>query len=165
MNDEVNPGAAAPAAAAAPRRAKTPPRILIVEDDAAIREINARVLARSGYEVDAAEDGARAWDILQSKQYDLVVTDNHMPKVTGIELIRKLHEARNVTPVIMATGALPQEELERQPWLQPAALLIKPYTFSELLGTVGRVLSAVSNVPILDSVGQSCGGHGPPLQG
>jgi two-component system OmpR family response regulator len=120
-------------------------RILVVEDDEDIRRINAEVLAHSGYHVDAAEDGAAAWDTLQRNRYDLLVTDNDMPKVSGVELLHKLHAAHIALPVIMATGKMPEEEFTQYPWLQPAAMLIKPYSFHELLGAVRQVLRATAS--------------------
>jgi DNA-binding response OmpR family regulator len=63
-----------------------------------------------------------------------------MPKVSGVDLLKKLRAARMVLPVIMATGTLPKEELARYPWLQPAATLLKPYTSEDMLRTVKRVL-------------------------
>jgi DNA-binding response OmpR family regulator len=124
-----------------------------VEDDGVIRRLNTEVLAHSGYHVDAAEDGAAAWDTLQRNQYDLMVTDNDMPKVSGVELLHKLHAAHVALPVILATGKLPEEEFLLCPWLQPAALLIKPYSFHQLLGTVRNVLFAA---------GPACGRVAPP---
>jgi DNA-binding response OmpR family regulator len=117
-----------------------PHRILVVEDDLTICRLNAGVLRDSGYHVDAAEDGAVAWDTLQRTSYDLMVTDNDMPNVSGVELLHKLHAAHMVLPVIMATGTLPAGEFTRHPWLHPAAVLLKPYSFKELLGTVQQVL-------------------------
>jgi DNA-binding response OmpR family regulator len=114
----------------------------VVEDDEVIRNLNAEVLADSGYQVDAAEDGAAAWDSLQRARYDVLVTDNDMPKVSGFELLHKLRAAHIALPVILATGTLPEEEFLFSPWLQPAALLLKPYSFHELLGTVRNVLRA-----------------------
>jgi DNA-binding response OmpR family regulator len=129
------------ARAALPRPSKPPPcRILVVEDDKDIRQLNTEALTQCGYHVDAAEDGAAAWNTLQSTGYDLMVTDNEMPKVTGVDLLKKLHAAHLALPVIMATGALPVDEFARHPWLQPAAMLIKPYTLDELVGTVRQVL-------------------------
>jgi len=120
-------------------------RILVVEDDALICQLNTEVLTYSGYQVDAAEDGAAAWDALQRNSYDLVVTDNEMPKVTGVELIKKLQDARMNLPVIMATGKLPDEEFAHYPCLQPAVTLLKPYTFDELLNAVKAVLRATAD--------------------
>jgi DNA-binding response OmpR family regulator len=119
-------------------------RILVVEDDAAIRRVNTEVLAYSGYHVDAAEDGAAAWDALRLNNYDLMVTDNDMPRVTGVELIQKIHAAHMALPVIMATGAIPDEEFTRHRLPLPAVILLKPYTFDELLAAVKAVLRAAS---------------------
>jgi DNA-binding response OmpR family regulator len=98
------------------------------------------VLIRSGYQVDIAEDGEAGREALQAKNYDLLITDNNMPKVSGVELIKKLHAEDATLPVIMASGAIPTEELNRHSWLQLAATLLKPFTIEELLGTVKRVL-------------------------
>ena len=125
-------------------------RILVVEDDAAIRRVNTEILTYSGYQVDAAEDGAAAWDALQLNNYDLVVTDNDMPKVTGVELIQKLQAARMTLPVIMATGAPPKEVFTHYGVLPPAIMLLKPYTFNELVTAVKAALRAAS-----DSLGES----------
>ena len=115
-------------------------RILVVDDDRLVRRHIAEMLIHSGYHVDAAEDGAVAWDMLQLHRYDLLVTDNQMPKVSGVELLKKLHSVRMTLPVIMATGSLPEVEFTRYPWLQPAATLLKPFTGDELLRTVEKVL-------------------------
>jgi two-component system alkaline phosphatase synthesis response regulator PhoP len=131
---------------AAPSRQPNPrPRILVVEGDSLIRKLNRAALTECGYHVDIAEDGAAAWAALQLNSYDLMITDNGMPKVSGIDLLKKLHAAHMALPVIMATGSLPQEEFAQSPWLHPAATLLKPYTLAELLGTVKDVLQAAAN--------------------
>jgi len=71
-----------------------------------------------------------------------------MPKVTGVELLKKLRAARMALPVIMATGILPTEEFTRYPWLQPEATLIKPYTANELLAKVRNVLHGIDTTHI-----------------
>jgi DNA-binding response OmpR family regulator len=124
-----------------------PCRILLVDDEPHIRQLNTGALIHSGYHVDAAEDGAAAWEALGADSYDLMITDNNMPRLTGVELLKKLHATRMVLPVIMATGELPTEEFTRYPWLQPAATLLKPYTTAELLGTVKKVLRATDSAP------------------
>ena len=117
-----------------------PCRILLVEDEPHIRQLNTGALIHSGYHVDVAEDGAAAWEALDADSYDLMITDNNMPRLTGIDLLKKLYAHRMALPVIMATGELPTEEFTQYPWLQPAATLLKPYTIAELLGTVKKVL-------------------------
>ncbi len=126
-----------------PRAQTSPPeRLLVVDDDECIRRLNATALLRSGYEVDMAADGADAWDALQSCGYDLIITDHIMPKLTGLELIKKMQAARLALPVIMASGSLPLDEFDRAPWLKPAALLVKPYMMNTLVQTVKSVLRA-----------------------
>ena len=142
MTDKYIAQADGPASASLQREPQPRQHILVVEDDPAIRRLNAEVLFHSGYQVDAAEDGAAAWDALQLNNYDLMVTDNDMPKVTGVELIQKLQAARMDLPVIMATGTRPDEQIDCCGTLQPALVLLKPYTFDELLEAVKAVLCA-----------------------
>jgi CheY-like chemotaxis protein len=119
-------------------------RILLVEDDESIRQLTTEILVRSGYEVDVAFDGEAGWEAVQAKRYDLLITDNFMPKVTGIEMVKKLHAAQIQLPVIMATALFPQDEFTRNPWLQAIPTLLKPFKNAELLSTVKKVLR-VSN--------------------
>jgi DNA-binding response OmpR family regulator len=129
-----------PASTALQPQTNPPDHILVAEDDVFFRRLNTQVLKRSGYEVDAAADGAAAWQALNTDAYDLLITDNKMPKLSGVELLKKLRAARMALPVIMATETLPKEEFTRYPWLQPAATLLKPYSGEEMLRTVRKVL-------------------------
>jgi len=140
--DQIRPACEPAERDGAPLQSQTSPpyRILVVEDDSSIRQLNSRALKRSGYEVDAAEDGAAGWEALNTDSYDLLITDNVMPRVTGVELLKKLRFCRMALPVIMATGSLPEAEFTRYPWLRPAAALLKPYTIAEMLRTVKKVL-------------------------
>jgi DNA-binding response OmpR family regulator len=137
-------GAGAETWVAAPlqREPNLPQRILVVDGDPLIRQVNSEVLIYSGYHVDAADDGAAAWDALRVNNYDLLITDNDLPRVTGVELLKKVHATRMAVPVVLATGTLPVQEFARYPWLEPAAVLLKPYSFDELLETVEKVLRA-----------------------
>jgi CheY-like chemotaxis protein len=132
--------AATPAGAGPDARPSRPHRILVAEDEPTILELNTRALLGAGYQVDAAKDGAAAWDALQLNHYDLLVTDNSMPKISGVELLHKMHDADMALPVIMATGIAPRDEFDLYPWIRPAAMLCKPYSSSELLGTVKNLL-------------------------
>jgi two-component system chemotaxis response regulator CheY len=114
-----------------------------VDDNGDVRRLNAQVLTGSGYQVHAVENVAVAWDTLQVTSFDLVITDNNMPKVPGIELLRMLRASRIPIPVILATGPMPADELNRHPRLRPTATLLKPYIGEELLETVKQVLCAM----------------------
>jgi CheY-like chemotaxis protein len=76
------------------RQSNSRQRILVVEDERDLRQITAEGLTDAGYQVDVAEDGATAWTALQIYQYDLLFTDQFMPKVSGVELLKKIHAAR-----------------------------------------------------------------------
>src|ERR1700733_1124960 len=103
---------------------KNPPRrVLVVDDEADRRQLSVDILVNAKFEVEAAVDGADGWEALRAKHFDLVITDNKMPRMTGLELIEKLRYTRLPLPVIMATSQLPTLEFERKPWLLPDATL------------------------------------------
>jgi len=120
--------------------ADSPFRILIVDDDSESRQFSVNLLIASGYDVDGVNDGAAGWEALQTYDYDLVITDNHMPRMTGLEMIEKLNSARMAVLIIMATGNLPLDEFARRPWLKPDAMLQKPFFYDDLLAMVRNVL-------------------------
>jgi DNA-binding response OmpR family regulator len=115
-------------------------RILVVEDDRNIRHSNAMVLHRAGYYVDTAGDGASGWGALKASRYDVLITDNNMPRVTGMKLIKKLRSEEMPLSVILASGTAPAEDREQNPWLKLDAVLMKPYTAVAILDTVKEVL-------------------------
>jgi DNA-binding response OmpR family regulator len=130
-------------------------RILVVDDDDDIRRFNAEALTGSGYHVDTAVDGAEGWEALAGSCYDLMITDNNMPKLSGIELIKKLKAARIAVPVILASGVEHTEVAE----LHLAATLSKPFTLDELLGTVKKVLDKAGS-----GEWQAPASNGPPAE-
>jgi DNA-binding NtrC family response regulator len=127
------------------REPNLPQRVLVVDGDPLIRQVNSEVLIYSGYHVDAADDGVAAWEALRVNNYDLLITDNDLPQVTGVDLLKKVHATRMAMPVVLATGTLPVQEFAQCPWLEPAAVLLKPYSFDELLETVQKVLPATTS--------------------
>jgi CheY-like chemotaxis protein len=136
-----------PSSAPPPSQRKPPHCILVVDDDDVSRYFSTATLIRSGFEVDVAADGAAGWEVLQAKHYDLLITDNSMPKVTGIEIVEMLHTAQMDVPVILVTGLLPAHEFSRHPWLRTVDMLIKPFTSKDLLATVNKVLGASDSAP------------------
>jgi DNA-binding response OmpR family regulator len=112
----------------------------VVDDDNDMRQLSVDMLVDAGHDVDAAKDGAAGWEALQAKQFDLVITDNKMPSMTGMEMIEKLRDADMPLPVIMATKFLPVDEFHRKPWLKPDATLERPFSNDELLAVVKSIL-------------------------
>jgi DNA-binding NtrC family response regulator len=120
-------------------------RILVVDDDSETRRRYGFVLAPAGYHVDGAADGAAGWTALQTNHYHLLITEQEMPHLTGMELIKKLRAARMALPVVMAARRLPVEELAEDPSLQLAAMLSKPFLAQALLDTVKTVLGVTES--------------------
>jgi len=126
-------------------RASQPHRILVVEQDPFLLHLSAEVLIQHGYEVNATEDAAAAWKELQAINYNLLITDYKLPKVTGLGLIKKLHAARLALPVVLVAEKIPTLQLAKFRWLQPAVTLLKPIAADTLLDTVKNVLRATSS--------------------
>ena len=122
-----------------------PLHILVVDDDSYICELNAEVLRRHGYEVNIARDGEAGWEELQTNCYHLLITENDLPGLTGVGLVKKLRSACMPLPVVMIIGTLPNWESPQYSWLLKANKLLKPYGFDELLGMVTKVLDETAS--------------------
>jgi DNA-binding response OmpR family regulator len=115
-------------------------RILVADDYEDARQIISNTLARAGFEVDTAADGEAAWEALQHEHYDLLVTDNEMPRLAGIQLIERIRDAGMSLPIIMVSGSLSEEDMRDHAQLRIAAVLAKPFDFWEFLNAVGKAL-------------------------
>jgi DNA-binding response OmpR family regulator len=118
-------------------------RILVVEDEPDIRQLDSEVLIKSGYQVDTAENGVAAMQTLNADHYDLVIVEEEMAMMPGLELVKEMRSEEIMVPVILVLGTMPKEELKMNPWPQIQATLLKPYTVTELFRTVKEVLLAV----------------------
>jgi DNA-binding NtrC family response regulator len=116
--------------------------ILVVDDDTGIRQLGTEVLIRHGYQVDAAKDHTAGWKALQTHTYDLLITDLDMPRLSGLKLVKKLRDARLAVPVILASGTMTPQELNRNPWFHLSGALLKPVSPDQLLQTVQAALHA-----------------------
>jgi two-component system, OmpR family, alkaline phosphatase synthesis response regulator PhoP len=119
-----------------PNRGHESNRVLVVDDEPEICRLNSDLLMDLDFDVDVAGDGLAAWKLLERNEYSLMITDNLMPRMSGVELLKKLHVSRRFVPTIMATGTMPDEQVTCQPWFQVVTTLIKPYTLEELLTAV-----------------------------
>ncbi|HEU5162140.1 MAG TPA: ATP-binding protein, partial [Thermoanaerobaculia bacterium] len=117
--------------------------ILLVEDDAALREMSAELLRRLGYEVLVADNGASALKLFEDRgqlAIDLLFTDVVMPLVGGTELADRIHASHPATRTLF-TSAYPANAINHQRLVSPdAALLPKPFTPRELALKVREVL-------------------------
>lgn len=142
MRDVQIPPAHEPARPWLRSHTNPPHRILVVDKDSDLRLLYADALARPEYSVSSAEDGAVAWETLKRNRYDLLITEHDLLTLTGLELIRRVRAAHLVLPIVMAAERMPVYELVRDPSLQLAATLVKPFTVDALRETVGQVLRA-----------------------
>lgn len=80
-------------------------RILVVDDSVTVREVERKLLENAGYEVELAVDGAEGWNLLASRAYDLLLTDVDMPRMNGIELVKKVRGDRRLEslPIIIVS--------------------------------------------------------------
>ena len=79
-------------------------RILVVDDERDLRLAFRRMLERENYDVEVAESGQEALDLLQKNSYDLLLTDVSMASVDGLELLATLRERNDQTPAVVISG-------------------------------------------------------------
>ena len=124
------------------------PTILVIEDEEAQRLILQHNLEEAGYEVICAEDGEIGWELITDYRPDLIVLDWMMPKLSGLELCRRIKSSAKTknTPIIMLSAR--SEEVDRIRGLDIGAddYVSKPYSIKELLarikGQIRRVRGA-----------------------
>ncbi|MCX7693374.1 two-component system response regulator OmpR [Tepidimonas taiwanensis] len=117
-----------------------PDRIVIVDDDARIRELLHRYLSQEGFEVLLAENGQRLDRLLMRETVDLIVLDLMLPGEDGLSICRRLRAAGDATPIIMLTAK--GEDVDRIVGLELGAddYLPKPFNPRELLARIHAVL-------------------------
>jgi two-component system response regulator MprA len=123
-----------------PRPAGGAQRILVVDDEPAVRQALERALALERYAVTLAADGAEALSLLRAQEYDAIVLDVLMPRMGGLELCRRLREAGDRTPVLMLTARDGIDD--RVAGLDAGAddYLVKPFALRELMARVRALL-------------------------
>ena len=133
-----------------PERISEPVRtVLVVDDDAMVRDLEAQVLRLQGYQVLEAESAAEALLLAgQAGVVHLLITDYAMPEVDGLELSRRFRAVHPKTPVLMVSGSLPLLHVRSKPELERFEFLAKPFQFHELLHKVRRLLDETAPLPI-----------------
>jgi DNA-binding response OmpR family regulator len=124
-------------------------RVLIAEDDEALRSVLTRGLTENGYVVDAVGDGEAALSYLASYEYEVVILDWRMPKLNGFEALKAMRARRLPVRVLMLTAM--DRSADRIAGLDGGAddYLVKPFDFGELLArlrALQRRPSAVTGV-------------------
>lgn len=124
-------------------------RIILCDDEIHILRAAEFKLKKAGYEVELACDGEECWHMIQKQAPDLVITDCQMPRMTGLELIRRMRDNPQTAdiPVFILTAKgyeLSGETMYRE--LQVARVISKPFSPRELLQDVNTILQEVVEI-------------------
>jgi CheY-like chemotaxis protein len=122
---------------------RTRPLVLIVEDDAALRQMYASTLTQAEFDVIGAHNGLQAAEKARDLRPDIIITDLGLPGIDGYELCRRMRQDPTLShvPLVAITGRyLAQPDVARAQLLGCSAVLIKPVTDEALVSELRRVL-------------------------
>lgn len=115
-------------------------KILVVDDEEALRTVLSAELEGEGYQVNTAADGDEAIKIIGTQQFHLILLDIKMPNVDGFEVLKFVKQHQPSTKVIMLTGFADLKNAIESKKLGAEDFVSKPYDLVDLLTTVERVL-------------------------
>ena len=116
------------------------PRILVVDDEASIRDLLAKTLALAEYDVDVSPDGRSALERMRLYPYDLLIADLKMPGMDGLTVIREAKRYKADLPVIIITGFSTESSAIEAVNLGVAGYLTKPFRVPQVLAAAARAL-------------------------
>jgi len=116
-------------------------KILVVDDEDALRTVLSAELEGEGYQVTTAADGQEAIKVLNTSAFDLILLDIKMPNVDGFEVLKFVKDKHPKTKVVMLTGFADLKNAIESKKLGAEDFVSKPYDLVDLLTTVERVLT------------------------
>ncbi|MFM7480222.1 MAG: response regulator [Planctomycetota bacterium] len=123
-------------------------RVLVVEDSLTVREVERQMLTRAGYEVDVAVDGLDGWNALQRSTYDLVLSDVDMPRMNGLDLVRRIRSDRRLAQMPIVMVSYKDREEDRRAGLEAGAtayLTKAAFHDRTLLDTVADLIASTAH--------------------
>lgn len=121
-----------------------PSRVLVVDDEPAIRALVAKIIERAGHSVDTARDGAEAIEKLEANQYAVIVLDLMMPNIDGFGLLEHLKKRRDMTrPAVIVVSAGDSGMLRHLDGAMVHSILRKPFDIDVLGDLVAAAAKAV----------------------
>lgn len=119
--------------------------VVVAEDNDDFRQVLGQLLGLQGFHpVRLAADGQEAWDLLQESPADLLITDINMPRVSGVELMRRARECWPNMPIVVITGY--EHELHHLDAFEVSGTLIKPFKMNLLDAVICRIFPLESGV-------------------
>ena len=119
------------------------PNLLMTDDDSAFRKVVSEGLSRRGFHVTQACDGQEALDLLESANVHVALIDVHMPRVNGLEVIRRLSKRDHCPPCVLMSAQLDDEIRREAERLRAYRLLSKPIRLRQLTDIVCGALADV----------------------
>ncbi len=116
--------------------------ILVVDDDAAVRDVLTRFLRRRGYRVGIAANGEEALSAVRDHDPDLMLLDIHLPKLSGLDVLQELQSGNLQTRTIALSGIPDDEMVQSTKELGAVAFLAKPFDFTALTAEISANLVA-----------------------
>jgi DNA-binding NtrC family response regulator len=116
-------------------------KILVVDDEAGIRELLFDVLSSSGFKVTLAKDGIDSLEVMQKRNFDLLITDVHMPRLDGIGLLKRMKRAGRRERVIVMSGSPTQRSWGLEDAPPVYTQLSKPFPLDSFLDVVSSALA------------------------
>lgn len=117
-------------------------RILVVEDEPLIQQLLLTALGSRGHKVESASNGAEGLLRLKAGTFDVLITDFHMPKMTGIQLIHAVRAARiRISTILMSSNNLDELQVSGKD-LEGIQFLRKPFGINELFASVQRAVKS-----------------------
>lgn len=116
--------------------------ILAVDDSPSMRQMVAFTLKTAGFAVTEAVDGQDAWEKARQKDFDLVLTDQNMPRLDGIGLTKKLRESPKfkTTPILILTTESSDQMKQAGRAAGATGWLVKPFDPTKLIEVIGKVI-------------------------
>jgi len=114
--------------------------VLIVDDEDLVRQLMVEILERADYEVAGASTAEEALALLETDDFDIVVTDAVMPRFSGFELVRELRRRWPDVPVIVATGATTDATIAEARAAGANEVLTKPFAHAEFVEAIQAAL-------------------------
>lgn len=130
--------------------ASDPIRILVVDDDAGVRQVLRSMLVPAGYDVELAVNGRQAIEKLKGEPCDLVITDLVMPEQEGIETIKQLRRDFPEVKIIAISGAFGGDYLRIAGFLGAHRTMAKPVRMETVLRVVAETLGSTDEPPLAE---------------
>lgn len=118
------------------------PSLLITDDDCGLREALQELFEARGFQSFVASDGEEAIEIVQKRSIHLVILDMHMPRLTGLETLRRLKRFYQLLPCILMSAELDQRVIEEAQKLNAFSVLAKPLSLKKITGAVHSALKS-----------------------